>query len=90
MKKPEPGPAGTHAFYGTCAPIECFRNTTETFSVGCFEWVPASGGGTKRGPTKVRVKGWTYNPQWVYDRAVKVCKELDAGTYNGTKTITCW
>lgn len=89
MKKPEPGPVGTHAFYGACAPLGGFRNTAETFSVGCFEWIPASGGGTKRGPVKVRIKGWTSHSQVVYDFAAEICKQLDAGTYDGTKTIIC-
>ena len=87
MKKPEPGPAGTHAFYGMCAPTEVFAPTYQTFSVGCFEWVPASKRKTKRGPTKVRVTGWSNQPQVVYNCAADVCKQLDAGTYDGAKTI---
>jgi hypothetical protein len=87
MKIPEPGPAGTHAFYGACAPLEGFRDTTETFSVGCFEWIPASNGKTKRGPVKVRVKGFCDEPEVVYSYAAYVCEKLDAGTYDGTKRI---
>ena len=87
MKIPEPGTAGTHAFYGACAPLEGFRNTAETFSVGCFEWIPALGGGTKRGPVKVRIKGSCDAPEAVYNCAAYVCEKLDAGTYDGTKTI---
>ena len=88
MIKPTPGPPGTHAFYGACAPGGSVLSNNETFSVSCFEWVPYSRGkGTKRGLTKVRVKGFTDDPQPVFDCAAEVCRQLDAGTYDGTKTI---
>jgi hypothetical protein len=90
MIQPNPGPPGTHAFYGACAPDGNLCHRNQTFSVSCFEWVPYSRGkGTKRGPTKVRVKGFTNDPQLVFDFASEVCKQLDAGTYDGAKTVNC-
>ena len=88
MIKPTPGPPGTHAYYGACAPDANLSCGNHTFSVSCFEWIPYSRGkGAKRGPTKVRVKGFSRDHQLVFDCAAEVCKRLDAGTYDGAKTI---
>jgi hypothetical protein len=90
MIEPKPGPLGTHAYYGAYAPDKVFMNRNHTFSVACFEWIPRSNReGTKRGPAKVRVKGFMNDPDVVFDCAAKVCEQLDAGTYKGAKTINC-
>ena len=79
---------GTHGWSGSCAPGGLCPYRTETFSVGCFEWLPSAKQGTaKKGKCKVRVYGQTDNPQPVYEEAERICRELDAGTYTGPKTI---
>lgn len=89
-KTPTLNDAGMHAFEGNCAPGDTPKgpNTFSSFSLGIFEWVPkASGKGVKRGKVKVRVSGPMSNPRLVYARAREIVKQLDKGTYNGTKHV---
>jgi hypothetical protein len=80
--------AGTHGFYGSCAPLnDGARSRYTTFSVSVFEWLPKHRGGVKKGTAKVRVQGLTANPQPCYDLAAKIAAELDAGTYSGPRRI---
>ena len=80
---------GTHGWSGSCAPgspMAC--RTHSTFSVGCFQWLPSARKGmAKKGKVKVRVYGRRDNPEPVYEAAERICRELDAGTYAGPKTI---
>lgn len=60
-----------------------------TFSVGVFQWVPMkSCHGTKKGKSKVRVKGFTLDREAVHAKAREIADQLDAGTYVGPKTVT--
>lgn len=59
-----------------------------TFSVGVFPWVLSSNGKfLKKGKAKVRVSGMSEQPQKVYDKALEIALELDAGTYKGPKNV---
>lgn len=60
-----------------------------TFSVGVFQWVPDARGLPKRGKAKVRVVGKTTKDGYaaVYDKALAVANDLDAGTYSGPKRV---
>ena len=85
---------GAHGWSGSCAPATAGwrggRNLhwNKTFSVGCFQWLPsASRGIAKKGKCKVRVYGQRDNPRPVYEAADRICRELDAGTYAGPKTV---
>jgi hypothetical protein len=81
-----------HDFDGACrpgGPGEFVIGFQKTFSVGVFEVIPkASGKGTKRGATKVRVKGLVSNPNAVYEKAREIAALLDAGKYDGPRTVT--
>jgi hypothetical protein len=59
----------------------------QTFSVGIFEWVPAKGGGVKRGKAKVRVVGSPDRHASVFAKADEIVAQLDAGTYSGRKRV---
>ncbi len=87
-----PAVAGQHDYHGACAPGNAWLALTSRhfrFSVGCFQYLPkASGSGVKRGPVKVRITGFTHSPELVYEKAAEVCRQLDAGTYNGPRNIT--
>lgn len=81
-------PIGRHGWSGNCRPEIVGTNINRTFSVGCFKYFPAKNEkGYKKGPVIVRIYGLTQNPGPVYKMAVKVCDQLDAGTYNGNKNI---
>jgi hypothetical protein len=83
-----PAEGGSHAWHGNCDPARYHHGyPTETFSVGCFQWLPKAKGGLKRGPALVRVYGSTSKPELVYAKAKQICKELDAGTYVGPKNV---
>lgn len=80
MKDPEPKPAGTWDFRGACAPEPLpdggFRKNgmSETFTLGCFQWVPlARGKGTKAGRVVYRVKGHTSAPAAAFAAAEAYC-----------------
>lgn len=80
--------AGLHAYAGSCDPaLGCGNSRFQTFSVSCFQWVPRSGKGLKRGPCKVRVRGSADHPENIYRKAAQICKQLDSGTYSGPKTV---
>ncbi len=87
-----PAVAGQHDYHGACAPGNAPPTWTSRhfrFSVGCFQYLPkANGRGVKRGPVKVRITGFTRSPELVYEKAAEVCRQLDAGTYNGPRNIT--
>ncbi len=77
-----------HDYSGNCGPYgaEYFSNTT--FSVGCFRWIPKAGGtGLKKSAVKIRIKGYSFDPQKVYDKAEEICRKLNAGWLPKTKTI---
>lgn len=79
---------GTHGWSGAWAPGNGKAVFNKTFSVGCFEWVPSTRKGmAKKGKVKVRVCGRQHNPEPVYEAAERICRELDAGTYAGPKSI---
>ena len=82
-----------HGFFGSCAPgaLGSSRKRAfqcKMFSLGIFQWMPKSGGkGLKMGKAKVRVSGFSSNPEAVYARAHKIISELNAGTYTGPKNV---
>lgn len=81
-----------HGFDGNCRPsgFGKFHSGSQlTFSVGIFQILPkANGQGTKRGPVKVRVKGYTIDPEAVYTKAREIVDLLDAGKYNGPRNVS--
>ena len=79
---------GTHGYDGAYCPGARRTSWMQSFSVGCFEWLPKKGGGVKRSKAKVRVRGSTRDAELVYERAEDVCRQLDAGTYKGPKVVT--
>lgn len=78
-----------HGYDGQCSP----RNTQyqwrhDTFSLGIFPLIPRKTKvGYKRGAVIVRVKGWTSDPDAVYEKAQKIVELLDAGKYAGPKFV---
>jgi hypothetical protein len=81
--------AGTHQYNGAHAPVQGQIHWNTTFSLGIFEWVPkVNGKECKKGKVKVRVRGLCNNAPGVFNVADRICKELDAGTYTGKKTVT--
>lgn len=79
---------GTHGWSAACDPDRPGGCPFDTFSVGVFEWLPkASGAGVKRGPVKVRVKALSSARDAAYRIAERTAHELDAGTYQGPKTL---
>ncbi len=71
------------------AALRCVRNQA-TFSIGVFVWVPTKDGlDVKKSATKVRVSGpvTTAGYKAVHDKAKEVANALDAGAYDGPKTI---
>ena len=84
MKDPEPKPAGTWDFKGACAPTHIrggkySGGIGETFSLGCFQWVPmARGAGTKPGKVSYRVKGMRHDPAPAFNAAAEYCARKNA------------
>ena len=77
-----------HDYDGNCAPgmVEYFNGAT--FSVGCFQWIPKENGkGLKKSAVIFRVKGYSSNPNLVYDTAKNICKKLDEGWVPDKKSI---
>lgn len=74
-------------YSGACAPGRCGTiSGMATFSLGIFQWLPKkSGKGLKRGKVKYRLRGQTYNPKEVYDKAENLIKELN-NDVNTTET----
>lgn len=66
------------AWAGQCAPGQTGGRRYETFSVGCFQWLPRSDGGLKKGKVVERFQGRTDAPDEVYARAAAWCAERNA------------
>jgi len=79
--------AGAHSYDGSCRPENQNGATYQTFSVGCFEWLQGKHG-VKKSKAKVRVRGSIFSSEKVHAKAQEICKQLDAGTYQGPKTVT--
>ena len=63
---------------GSCAPGSKGYFGGITFSVGIFQWIPKAGGrGLKRGKVIKRIKGLYNNPEEAYQRATRICKNLN-------------
>ena len=75
--------AGKHSYDGEFKPRKAgYLFNPQTFSVGCFEWIPrADGKGLKRGRVKFRVRGKVSEAEEVYACAEKICEALDAGVW---------
>lgn len=84
MREPEPKAAGTWDFYGACAPAENADGTYgyvggETFTLGCFQWVPmARGKKVKKGKVQYRVKGISTDPAAAFKAARDFCAKKNA------------
>lgn len=91
ISAPTPAP-GKHGFIGVEGHIEESQSSWAArtgFSLGVFEWVPtANGQGLKKGPVKVRIKGFFSKADQVYKRAREVCAQLDAGEAVTQKSIS--
>lgn len=78
------GVQGTHGFE---MPVHV-PASYETISVGIFEWVAKSSRkGTKRGKSKVRVRGYASHPEDVEAEARRIVALLDSGQWIGKKTV---
>jgi hypothetical protein len=86
-KEPAMSIEGKHAYDGSCKPGGQTLCGQQTFSVGIFQWVPKASGGLKKSKVKVRVYGSVDYPDSVYDRAEEIVRALDAGTYDGPKSV---
>jgi len=61
----------------------------KTFSVGIFQWQMASSCKfMKKGKAKVRVSGLVTDKERVFQVAHGIVAKLDAGNYDGPKTVT--
>lgn len=82
--------ANKHGFDGSCAPgADAGYASQVGFSVGVFQWLPKSGGkGLKRGPVKVRVKGFVRDAEKVYSKAREICAKLDSGWVPDKKSMS--
>jgi hypothetical protein len=59
-------------------PAKPQRFHSDTFSVGIFQWLPKkSGGGLKKGTVHKRIRGYTSQPQEVYNKAQAECNRLN-------------
>lgn len=77
-----------HGYDGQCSPRNEYKWRHDTFSLGIFPLIRRkSGQGWKRGAVIVRVKGWTSDPDAVYEKAQKIVELLDAGKYAGPKFV---
>ena len=77
-----------HGFDGQCSPKNDYPWRHDTFSLGVFEMLKRkSGAGYKRGRVLVRIKGWTSDPDPVYEEARRIKDLLDTGKYSGPKTV---
>lgn len=76
MKKRKPQPYEWD-WFGSCDPGRSFGIRVETFSVGCFQWIPRANvrHGLKRGKVVKRFTGSTSYPKDVYKRAQAWCDE---------------
>ena len=88
MMKRGGGKEGKHAYDGGCMPAGEDGVKWESFSVGIFAWEKmAKGNRLKRGKVKVRVRGLCVQAEAVYAKADQIVRMLDAGEYNGSKTV---
>ena len=81
---------GKHDYSGSCAPDgpEYYSNQ-KIFSVGVFQWLPkANGKGLKKSAVKFRVKGYSSQPEKVYDLAEMICDKYDKGLAWWTEKTT--
>lgn len=61
----------------------------KTFSVGIFKWeLKNNGKSMKKGKAEVRVSGLVVNKEKVFEFAENIVKDLDAGMWDGRKTVT--
>lgn len=59
-----------------------------TFSVGIFKWeLKNNGGEMKKGKAIVRISGLVINKEKVFEMAENVVKQLDAGNWDGRKSV---
>lgn len=59
---------------GACKPSgSAYAYISRTFSIGIFQWIPAKGGGLKKSKVLKRIKGYSSEPQKVYDEAERTC-----------------
>ena len=66
-----------HDFDGACKP-GASTFSSNTFSVGVFKWIPTKDGKRlKRSRVIKRIRGYVSNAQEVYNKANKLCDELD-------------
>lgn len=83
--------SGIHGFDGSYSPIHANFKGMKTFSLGVFEVLKTKDElRYKKGKVKVRVIGHVSEPDRVYQVARVVADQLDAGTYNGPKSIKAW
>jgi hypothetical protein len=67
IKNPQ---VGDWDYDGWCRPKGPGAHWNNTFSVGIFKWIPkAHGSGIKRSAVVKRIRGYSSNPQEVYDKA---------------------
>ena len=84
MKTPDPKPAGTWDFKGSCAPThigdgQYSGGMGECFSLGCFQWVAmARGKRTKPGKVVHRVRGMRHDPAPAFKAAADYCARRNA------------
>ena len=77
-----------HDYSGEYSPSKNGTSWNQTFSVGCFQWLPKSGKGLKRGRVKFRVKGGVRLADKVYVVAEQFCRDLDNGWIPTRKSMT--
>ena len=70
---------GKHDYSGECNPDNPVAGSFRTFSVGVFEWLPKSKSGLKKSKAKIRIRGYTSDPETVYALAERFCDMLDRG-----------
>ena len=80
-----------HGFDGMWSPKHRGYANLKTFSLGVFEILKTKDGlRTKRGKVKVRVHGRPSDLDNTYAVARAIADKLDAGTYDGPKSIKAW
>lgn len=80
---------GTHDYDDETAKRFASYNELKTFSIGIFQWVMTAKR-KKMKPSKciVRVKGTPQNSDAVFKEAERIIALLDAGEWNGKKSVT--
>lgn len=74
MKNPKPY---EWDWSGSCDPSRGFGLRVETFSVGCFQWIPRTGvrPGLKKGKVQKRFAGPTSDAKRIYKQAQAWCDQ---------------